>query len=182
MPVDKLIARARLISLPPEREPLDPSIQTRKRLSPFPPPFTHQQHPAIGPPHAEPDNSCCKEATGRKRHPVSPHPENQSRIPSVPAASSMPPKESPRLFIIFVSHQYPHPPLFRAIPMPVGRNTAQHRRGGALVFLPDYTQEKRTGAVHDCYVGKLPIAIIGDQRFDYEGEEGVVRDTAHGVI
>lgn len=51
-----------------------------------------------------------------------------------------------------------------------------------FVFLPDDGEEKGAGAVHDCYVGESPIAIVLNQRFDYELEERVVRDGAHGVV
>ena len=61
---------------------------------------------------------------------------------------------------------------------------ASNGRGcaAAFIILPDDAEEERAGTVHDCYIRKLPIAIIGDQRFDYEGEEGMVRDGAHGVV
>ena len=100
----------------------------------------------------------------------------------------MPPEESPWLFIIFVPHQHSHPPRRTSVPAarissPKDRG-AGNRRGSAaaLVFLPDDTEEKRPGTIHDCYVGELPIAVVWNQRFDDEGEEGVVGDGAHGIV
>ena len=48
--------------------------------------------------------------------------------------------------------------------------------------MPDDTEEERAGTVHDGYVGKFPVAVVGNQRFDYEGEEGVVGNRAHGIV
>ena len=48
--------------------------------------------------------------------------------------------------------------------------------------MPDDAEEERTGAVHDCDVGKFPVAVVGYEGFDYEGEEGVMGDGAHGVV
>lgn len=48
--------------------------------------------------------------------------------------------------------------------------------------MPDDAEEERAGTVHDCYVRKFPIPIVGYERFDYKGEERVVGDGAHGVV
>ena len=48
--------------------------------------------------------------------------------------------------------------------------------------MPDYTQEQGPGGVHDGDVRKLPVTIVGDQRFNDEGEEGVVWDRAHCIV
>ena len=100
----------------------------------------------------------------------------------------MPPEESPRLFIILVPHQHSHPPRRASVPparicSPKDRGAGNRRgRATALILLPDDTEEERTGTVHDCNVGEFPIAVVWNQRFDDEGEEGVVGDGAHGII
>ena len=48
--------------------------------------------------------------------------------------------------------------------------------------MPDDAEKERAGTVHDCYVGKFPIAIVRNQRLDDEGEERVVRDGAHSIV
>ena len=100
----------------------------------------------------------------------------------------MPPEESPRLFIILVPHQHSHPPRRASVPparicSPKDRGAGNRRgRATALVLLPDDTEEERTGTVHDCYVGEFPIAVVWNQRFNDEGEEGVVGNGAHGIV
>lgn len=80
----------------------------------------------------------------------------------------MPPEESPRLFVIFVPHQYPYSPRFTAIPaactLPPKDRGAGDRRGSAaaLVFLPDDAEEERAGTVHDRNVGEFPVAVVGN--------------------
>ena len=99
----------------------------------------------------------------------------------------MPPEESPRLLIILIPHQHSHPPRRASVPparicSPKDRGAGNRRRATALILLPDDTEEQRTGTVHDCYVGEFPIAVVWNQRFDDEGEEGVVGDGAHGIV
>ena len=48
--------------------------------------------------------------------------------------------------------------------------------------MPDDAEEERAGTVHDCYIWEFPVAVVRDQRFDDEGEEGVVGDGAHSVV
>lgn len=117
------------------------------------------------------------------------HPKHQSRVLPMPTAPPMPAKKGPRLSIILIRHQDPHPPHFATIPSPRRRSTgAQNTSDGItgpappLVFLPDDGEEEWARAVHDGDVGKLPVAVVGDQGFDYGGEEGVVRGRAHGVV
>ena len=99
----------------------------------------------------------------------------------------MPPEERPWLFVILVSHEHPYSPRFSAIPAACtcsakDRGAANGRSAAAFVFLPDDAEKERTGTVHDCDVGESPVAVVGNQRLDYEGEEGVVGNGAHGVV
>lgn len=99
----------------------------------------------------------------------------------------MPPEESPRLFVIFVPHEHPHSSRISAIPAaytsPAKNRGAGNRRStAAFILLPDDAEKERSRTVHDCYVGEFPVAIVGNQRLDYEGEEGMVRDGAHSVV
>lgn len=115
-----------------------------------------------------------------------PHPEDESCILPMPAAPTMPSKKRPRLFIILVPHQHPHPCHLAAIPA-ANTGPSKHRgaAGGkapAFIFLPDDGKEEGASAVHDRYIGKFPVAIIGDEGFDYKSEEGVVRDRSHSII
>ena len=99
----------------------------------------------------------------------------------------MPSEERPWLLVIFIPHEYPHSPRFGAVPATCS-GTTQDRRAGdrrstaAFIFLPDDAEKERAGTVHDCDVGELPVAIVGDQRLDHEGEEWVMRDGAHCII
>ena len=94
------------------------------------------------------------------------HPEDQSCILAVPAASAMPPEKRPRLSVILVWHEHPHPAHVRSVPSsPSGRTgtkDACHRITAlsALVFLPDDGKKQGARAVHDGNVGQLPIAIV----------------------
>ena len=184
VPVSQLISRS--TSSLPKRHPLRPA--TRPILAAFPSPFPQQQYSTVYPPQAQTHEAGNQEARSRQQHPVFPHPKDQSCIFAVPTAPPMPPEESPWLFIILVPHQHSHPPRRTSVPAarissPKDRG-AGNRRGSAaaLIFLPDDTEEKRTGTIHDCYVGELPIAVVWNQRFDDEGEEGVVGDGAHGIV
>ena len=99
----------------------------------------------------------------------------------------MPPEEGPRLFVILVPHEHPYSPRFSAIPAACtssakDRGAGNRRSAAALIFLPNDAEKERAGTVHDCYVGEPPVAVVGNQRLDDEGEEGVVRDRAHGVV
>lgn len=118
---------------------------------------------------------------------MSAHPKDESRIFAVPAAPSMPPEERPWLFVILVPHEHPYSPRFGAIPASCtcsakDRGAGNGRRAAAFIFLPDDAEKERAGTVHDCYVGESPVAVVGNQRLDYEGEEGVVGNGAHGVV
>ena len=94
------------------------------------------------------------------------HPENESGVRSVPATPPMPSKKGPRLLIILIPHQDPHPRFFQPIPPPRASRRAQNTPhlalAAAFVFLPDDGEEERAGAVHDCYVGEFPVAVVGD--------------------
>ena len=94
------------------------------------------------------------------------HPENKSSVRSMPATSPMPSEKCPRLLVILVPHQDPHSRFLQPIPSPRAsrrpQNTPHLALAAAFVFLPDDGEEERAGAVHDCYVGEFPIAVIGD--------------------
>ena len=115
------------------------------------------------------------------------HPKDEARIFAVPAAPSVPPEERPWLFVILVPHEHPYSPRFCAIPTSCtcsakDRGAGNGRSAAAFIFLPDDAEKEWPGTVHDCYVGESPVAVVGNQRLDYEGEEGVVGNGAHGVV
>ena len=164
MPVDQLVRRsARGL---PQRYPLRPD--TRSALVSFSPPFPQQQHSAVYPPQAQAHEAGDQETGSREQHPVFAHPEDQSRIFPVPAAPSMPPEKSPRLLVILVPHQYPYSARFTTIPAactssPKDRGTGNCRGGATpFIFLPDDAEKERTSTVHDSYIGKFPVAVVGD--------------------
>ena len=152
------------------------------------PALAEQQDAAVDPPEAQADDARDQEARGREQHPVFAHPEDQAGVFPVPAAAPVPPEERPWLFVVLVRHQHPYSPCLAAIPAACTCSDNDcgpaDGRGGAAAFvlLPDDAEEEGTGAVHDCYVGKFPIAVVGYKGFNHEGEEGVVGDGAHGVV
>jgi hypothetical protein len=96
------------------------------------------------------------------------HPENQTRVLSVPAVTTVVGKEAPRELVVLVLHE----------------NTDTARLTGPIthILLPDDRQEKRAGGIHDCDIRQEPMAIILLQEFDDAQEEGVLGDRAHGVV
>ena len=84
----------------------------------------------------------------------------------MPTTPPMPPEKSPWLLVILIPHQDPHPRFFHPIPPPRASRgpykTPHLALAAAFVFLPDDGEEERAGAVHDCYVGEFPVAVVGD--------------------
>ena len=163
MPVDQLVCLgARRF---PEGDPLRPNA--RGTLAALAPALAQQQYPAVDPPQAQACEAGDQDAGRREQHPVFAHPEDEPRVFAVPTAPPVPPEESPWLFVVLVRHQYPYSPRLTAIPAactsPSKDRGAGDGRGSpaAFVFLPDDAEEERTGAVHDCDVGKFPVAVVG---------------------
>ena len=104
----------------------------------------------------------------------------------------MPFEEGPGHLVVLVCHQYPHPPLFLPIPPaipPARRHTGDapgyltHRAAAAaFILLPYHAEEKGPGGAHDGDVGEGPVAVVGDEGFDDEEEEGVALCGAHCVV
>lgn len=89
------------------------------------------------------------------------NPENQPRVPAVPAATWMVGEETPRIFIVGILHH--------------DANAAQTEWLFVHVFFPNHREEQRTGRVHDGDIREEPIAIIRIEGVDDAEEERVLR-------
>ena len=169
-----MMSLQKLISLRTRRPIPQRYLRRPRRPSPshgshtaFPSPFPIQNKTTVNPPQTQPHHPRGQKPTNGQNDPMPPHPKHQPRIFPMPTTPTMPPEKRPRLPIVFIRHEHPHPPHLAAVP-PSRACGGEDSRDGitdpapALVFLPDYGEEKGPGAVHDGYVGEFPVAVVGD--------------------
>jgi hypothetical protein len=95
-------------------------------------------------------------------------PEDDLDVGPVPTVSEMVCEEAPGVVVVFLGKEDAHAVLVNG--------------PGVVVVSPDETEEERSSGGHDGDVGKRPAAVVVRQRVDSLEEEGVTRDSAHGIV
>lgn len=122
---------------------------------------------------------------------MSTHPEDGSCVIIVPRGTFVNSEKAPWVFVVSVlllalgSDNQGNVLIARKLNS-LFRHKDSHSRffscSPADVLLPDYTEEHRPSAIHDCDVRKRPPAIVGLEIIDYAQEKWVLRDRAHGIV
>lgn len=113
-----------------------------------------------------------REANGKAdkgdKQPVFCHPKDDFDVRLVPAVAEVVGEEAPGVVVVFVGKEDADTIL------------VEGHCGG--VVSPDDAEKKRAGRGHDGDVGQWPAAVVVGQRVNSLEEEGVARDSAHGIV